>query len=74
MNASPFLPTVTASQHYRLAEASAHLGKNDHAFEHLEQCYRDRGFEMLILKNDPDLDPLRSDPRLQDMRRIGLPP
>jgi len=71
---SPFLPTVAASTHYSLAIAYGHLGNNDLAFEHLEQGYRDRGFEMLILKNDPDLDPLRSDPRLQDLvRRVGRP-
>jgi len=38
-----------------------------------EQRYRDRGFEMLTLKNNPDLDPLRPDPRFQDLlRRVGL--
>jgi eukaryotic-like serine/threonine-protein kinase len=71
---SPFLPTVTASTHYSLAVAYAHLGQNDLAFEHLQQCYRDRGFEMLILKTDPDLDPLRTDPRLRELvRQVGLP-
>jgi TolB-like protein/Tfp pilus assembly protein PilF len=73
-SASPFLPTVTASTHYSLAIAYAHLGENDRAFEQLEQCYRQRGFEMLILKNDPDLDPLRTDSRLQALvRQVGLP-
>ena len=71
---SQFLPTVAASEHYGLAIAYGHLGENDRAFEQLEQCYRDRRFEMLILKTDPDLDPLRTDPRLQDLvRRVGLP-
>ncbi len=74
LGTSPFLPTVTASAHYGLAIAYAHLGENDRAFEHLHQCYRDRGFEMLVLKTDPDLDPLRTDPRLQDLvSRVGLP-
>jgi tetratricopeptide (TPR) repeat protein len=71
---SPLLPTAAPSEHYRLAVAYAHLGENDLAFEHLEQCYRDRRFEMLVLKTDPDLDPLRTDPRLQNLvRRVGLP-
>jgi TolB-like protein/Tfp pilus assembly protein PilF/tRNA A-37 threonylcarbamoyl transferase component Bud32 len=71
---SQFLPTVAGSAHYGLAIAYGHLGENDHAFEQLEQCYRDRRFEMLILKTDPDLDPLRTDPRLQALvRRVGLP-
>lgn len=74
MGSSPFLPTVTAPTHYGLAIAYAHLGENDRAFERLDQCYRERGFEMLILKNDPDLDPLRTDSRLHDLvRRVGLP-
>jgi hypothetical protein len=74
MGASPFLPTVAAPMHYGLATAYAQLGENDRAFEQLEQCYRDRGFEMLILKTEPDLDPIRSDPRFQDLvHRVGLP-
>ena len=73
-DASPFLPTVAPRSRYSLAIAYAHLGENDRAFEQLEQGYRDRGFEMLILNNDPDLDPIRNDPRLQDLiRRVGLP-
>jgi hypothetical protein len=60
---------------FGLAIAYAQLGENDRAFELLEQRYRDRGFEMLTLKNIPSLDPLRSDPRFQDLvRRVGLPP
>lgn len=71
---SPFLPTVAGPAQYGLAVAYAHLGENDRAFELLEQRYRDRGFEMLTLKTNPSLDPLRSDPRFQDLvRRVGLP-
>jgi len=72
--ASPLLPTVAGPAQYGLAIAYAHLGENDRAFEQLERRYRDRGFEMLTLKTNPDLDPLRSDPRFQDLvRRVGLP-
>src|SRR5262249_31497159 len=68
------LPAVAGPAQFGLAIAYAHLGEKDHAFEQLEQRYHDRGFEMLALKNDPDLDPLRPDPRFQDLlRRIGLP-
>ncbi len=71
---NPFLPTEAGPARWGLAIAYAHLGDNDRAFQQLEQRYRDRGFEMLTLKNNPDLDPLRSDPRFQDLlRRIGLP-
>jgi eukaryotic-like serine/threonine-protein kinase len=71
---SSFLPIVTGPAQWGLAIAYAHLGENDGAFEQLERRYRDRGFEMLTLKTNPDLDPLRSDPRFQDLvRRVGLP-
>jgi eukaryotic-like serine/threonine-protein kinase len=71
---NPFLPTVAGPTRWGLAIAYAHLGENDRAFEQLERRYRDRGFEMLTLKTNPDLDPLRSDPRFQDLvRRVGLP-
>jgi len=74
VGASPLLPTVAGPAQFGLAIAYAHLGENDRAFEQLEQLYRNRGFEMLTLKNNPDLDPLRSDPRFQDLvRRVGLP-
>ena len=72
--ASQFLPIVAGPTRWGLAIAYAHLGENDRAFEQLEQCYRSREFAMLTLKTNPDLDPLRSDPRFQDLlRRIGLP-
>ncbi len=72
--ASQFLPIVAGPTRWGLAIAYAHLGENDRAFEQLEQCYRVREFAMLTLKNNPDLDPLRSDPRFADLlHRIGLP-
>jgi TolB-like protein/Tfp pilus assembly protein PilF/predicted Ser/Thr protein kinase len=71
---NPFLPTVAGPAQFGLAIAYAQLGENDRAFALLEQRYRDRGFEMLTLKTNPDLDPLRRDPRFRDLvRRIGLP-
>ncbi len=59
---------------YALAMAYAELGEKDHAFEMLEQRFRERGFEMLAIKNEPRLDPLRSDSRFADLlRRMSLP-
>jgi len=72
---NPFLPTTAGPAAFGLAIAYAHLGENDRAFELLEQSYRIREFGMLTLKNNPDLDLLRPDPRFRDLvRRVGLPP
>ena len=50
------------------------LGNTDNALLWLEKAYQARSSEVLSLKVDPDLDPLRSDPRFQELvRRIGLP-
>jgi serine/threonine protein kinase/Tfp pilus assembly protein PilF len=71
---NPFLPTVASTPNFSLAIAYAHVGDNDRAFQQLEEGFRQRSFEMLTLKNEADLDPLRSDPRFADLlRRIGLP-
>ena len=56
-----------------LAEIYAILGEKDEAFSYLERGYQEHDAWMVILKVDPALDPLRSDPRFTDlMRRIGL--
>jgi len=71
---TPDLPAAAADR-YLLAQAYVRLGDKDRAFECLERGYQARGFEMLVLKNDAQLDALRSDPRFQNLvRRIGLLP
>ena len=52
------------------------LGDADQAFKWLQKAYEERSFSMLVsLKGEPRFDPLRSDPRFQDLvRRVGLPP
>ena len=61
---------------YELAIVCAALGKNDQAFAWLEKAFEERTPRLLLfLNSDPRVDPLRSDPRFQDLlRRIGLPP
>ncbi len=51
------------------------LGDKDQAFTWLEKAYEERTGFLPWLKVSPTWDPLRSDPRFQDLlRRIGLPP
>ena len=49
------------------------LGDKDSAFTWLEKAYAEHSF-LYFLKSDPNFDPLRSDPRFQDLlRRMNLP-
>jgi eukaryotic-like serine/threonine-protein kinase len=53
----------------------AGLGDKDQAFAWLERAYQERSPFLLDIKTLLGGDPLRSDPRFQDLlRRIGLPP
>jgi len=59
---------------YEVALVYAGLGEKDSAFEWLDKAYAVRDKGLTFLKVDPCLDPLRSDPRFQDLlRRVGLP-
>ncbi len=59
---------------YYLALIYIGLGEKDRAFESLETAYAERSDLWVFVKVDPELDPLRSDPRYQDLvRRIGVP-
>jgi serine/threonine protein kinase/tetratricopeptide (TPR) repeat protein len=64
-----YVPAVFRAQIY------AGLGEKDQAFEWLEKSYDDRSIASLAeIKVDPQFDPLRSDPRFQDLlRRMNLP-
>ena len=51
------------------------LGDKEQAFAWLEKGYEERAAPLFYLKVDPIWDPLRSDPRFNDLlRRIGLYP
>ena len=48
------------------------LGDRTEALRHLEDAFQERSDTMSILGVYPAFDPLRSDPRFQDlMRRVG---
>jgi hypothetical protein len=56
-----------------LAIMHAALGNLDEAFEYLERMVEIRPTGLLSLEADVDFDPLRSDPRFDDLvRRMGL--
>ena len=51
------------------------LGENQRALDWLEKAYEERDPNMIFLKVDFGLDPLRSDPRFQNLlRRMNFPP
>lgn len=60
---------------YEIALVYAGLGKKNEAFTWLEASYKAHSEGLTNLKIDPCLDPLRSDPRFNDLvRRVGLTP
>jgi TolB-like protein/Tfp pilus assembly protein PilF len=59
---------------FAMVYAHAGLGNKDAAFSWLEKSYQERRDRMVWLSVDPLLEPLRSDPRFQDLvRRMKLP-
>ena len=50
------------------------LGDHDSAFKWLEKAYKERAEGIIYLKVEPKFDPLRDDPRFEDLlRRLGVP-
>jgi TolB-like protein/DNA-binding winged helix-turn-helix (wHTH) protein/Tfp pilus assembly protein PilF len=59
---------------YYLARDYADLGDRQAALEALNQSYENRDMELLWILVDPELDPLRSDSRFQELvRKVGYP-
>jgi TolB-like protein/DNA-binding winged helix-turn-helix (wHTH) protein/Tfp pilus assembly protein PilF len=57
-----------------LARDYADLGDREKALTALNKSYENRHLEVLWLLVDPELDPLRSDPRFQELvRKVGFP-
>ena len=56
-----------------IAMIYAALGEGDQAFEWLEKAYAQRDLYLPFVNVQPSYDPLRDDPRFDDLlRRIGL--
>ncbi len=59
---------------YMFAVVYAGLGDKDQTFAWLEKAYQDRFFTLIRLKVEPLFDPLREDPRFQDLlKRMNFP-
>jgi tetratricopeptide (TPR) repeat protein len=57
-----------------LADLYFLLGDKDQAFALLDRAYDERDNMMILLKVEPIFDPMRSDPRFDDLlRRVGFP-
>ncbi len=58
---------------YVTATFHTELGEKDKAFAELNKAYENHEFFMIMLSVDPRLEPLRADPRFQDLlRRVGF--
>jgi len=59
---------------YEIATVYSQLGEKDRAFEWLKRGRREQADCMVLLKTEPWMDPLRTDPRYADLvKRIGFP-
>ena len=57
-----------------LAKAYVDLGNKDQAFAELNKAYEIRLSSLCWLKVEPQMDPLRSDPRFVELlRKMGFP-
>jgi serine/threonine protein kinase/Tfp pilus assembly protein PilF len=54
---------------YSIAEVYVGLGDRHQALEWLEKAYEERARALVSVKVEPKVDPLRSDPRFQDLLR-----
>ena len=62
--------------HLALGKAGVYIGLGDldSAFYWMNKAYDERSFQLIYLKVDPRLDPLRADPRYEELvRRAGFP-
>ena len=59
---------------YVIATVYVSLGDNDKAFEYLDRAFQEHSFLLGFLKIDPEMDPLRKDPRFPKLlERMKFP-
>ena len=67
-------PLKDSNNNWVVAKAYLDLGERDKAFAELNKAYENRISSLCWLKVEPQMDPLRSDPRYQELlRKMGLP-
>jgi adenylate cyclase len=67
-------PLRDSNNHWVIAKAYVGLGDKDKAFAELNRAYENRISSVMWLKVEPQFDPLRSDPRFQQLlQKIGFP-
>ncbi|MBC7932597.1 MAG: winged helix-turn-helix domain-containing protein [Rubrivivax sp.] len=64
---------IRPGQSYWYARGRAQLGQREEALDLLERAYREHDFFIIYLKAEPFFDPLRDEPRFQELlRKVGL--
>ena len=67
-------PTYQYNVPFDLASIHVALGREEEAFQCLEKAYEEQSSNLAFLKTDPRFDPIRDDPRFQDLlRRMNFP-
>ena len=79
VRAQAILKRLQTSKEYvspgQLAVLYGNLGEREQAFASLEKAYQEHDLQLQYLGMSTEFDPLRSDPRFQDLlRRVGLTP
>jgi hypothetical protein len=59
---------------YEIGKAHDALGRRDEAFRWLERAYREHSHSLVLLPVDPQLAPLRGDPRYRALLGRVFPP
>ena len=67
-------PLKDSNNNWTFAKAYVGLGEKDKAFAELNKAYESRISSVVWFKVEPQLDPLRSDPRYHELlKRVGFP-
>ena len=62
-----------AASSYYIASLYAQLGEKEKVFKWLERAVKEKHIDLLIIKDEPNFAPYRTDPRFQELvRQIGL--